>query len=112
MFPGGFASDAADQVAEASFSSLAALVEKSLVQLASADRFSMHELLRQYGMEQLDAIGETEATYARHSRYFAQLMLRHETALKQPQQLATMRAIERDFENIRLAWEWSATSST
>ena len=40
--------------------------------------------------------------------YFAQLMLRHEAALKQPQQLETMQAIERDFENIRLAWEWSA----
>ena len=59
-------------------------------------------------MEQLEAYGETEATYARHSQYFAQLMLRHETALQQPQQLETMQAIERDFENIRLAWEWSA----
>ena len=96
------------QVAQASFASLAALVEKSLVQLESADRFSIHELLRQYGMEQLEAYGETEATYARHSHYFAQLMLRHEAALKQPQQLDTMQAIERDFENIRLAWEWSA----
>src|SRR6266498_3667017 len=57
--------------------------------------------------EQLEAYGETEATYARHSHYFAQLMLRHETALKQPLQLETMQAIERDFENIRLAWDWS-----
>ena len=50
---------------------------------------------------------ETEATYARHSQYFAQLMLQHETTLQQPQQLATMQAIERDFDNIRLAWEWA-----
>ena len=56
----------------------------------------------------MDEYGETEATYARHSQYFAQLMLRHEAALQQPQQLETMQAIERDFENIRLAWEWSA----
>jgi hypothetical protein len=35
-------------------------------------------------------------------------MRRHETALQQPQQLETMHAIERDFDNIRLAWEWSA----
>ena len=108
VFPGGFAGEAAEQVAEASFASLAALVEKSLVQMESADRFGIHELLRQYGMEQLEAYGETEATYARHSQYFAQLMLRHEAALQQPQQLETMQAIERDFENIRLAWEWSA----
>jgi predicted ATPase/DNA-binding CsgD family transcriptional regulator len=108
VFPGSFAGAAAEQVAGASFASLAALVEKSLVQLESADRFGIHELLRQYGMEQLEAYGETAATYARHSQYFAQLMLRHEAALRQPQQLETMQAIERDFDNIRLAWEWSA----
>jgi predicted ATPase/DNA-binding CsgD family transcriptional regulator len=110
IFAGGFAAEAAEQVAEASFASLAALVEKSLIQRESSDRFGMHELLRQYSMEKLEAYGETEATYARHSKYFAQLMLRHEAALQQPQQLATLQAIERDFDNIRLAWEWSATN--
>src|SRR6266508_1985169 len=108
VFAGGFDREAAEQVAEASFSSLASLVEKSLLQIESAGRFGIHELLRQYGMEQLEASGETEATYARHSRYFAQLMLKHEAALKQPQQIETGRAIEHDFDNIRLAWEWSA----
>jgi hypothetical protein len=57
-------------VAEASFSSLAAVVEKSLVQLEAADRFGIHELLRQYGREHMDAYGETAATSARHSQYF------------------------------------------
>src|SRR5262249_18759084 len=109
VFAGGFDTEAAGQVAEASFSTLAALVEKSLIQREATERFVIHELLRQYGMEHLEAYGERETTYARHSRYFAQLMLKHETALKQPQQLETMRAIERDFDNIRLAWEWSAT---
>src|SRR6185503_10340944 len=108
VFAGGFDREAAAQVAAASFSSLASLVEQSLLQSESAGRFGIHELLRQYGMEQLAASGEIEATYARHSRYFAQLMLRHEAALQQPQQIETVRAIERDFDNIRLAWEWSA----
>ena len=108
VFPGSFDGDAANQVTGASFFSLAALVEKSLVQMASSDRFVIHEMLRQYGMEKLEEYGAGDATYARHSQYFAQLMLRYETALKQPQQLTTMRAIESDFENIRLAWDWSA----
>jgi predicted ATPase len=51
VFPGGFAASAAGQVAEASLGSLATLVEKSLLQIESSDRFAMHELLRQYGME-------------------------------------------------------------
>jgi predicted ATPase/DNA-binding CsgD family transcriptional regulator len=110
VFHGGFTGDAANQVAEASFAHLSALVEKALVQLDSADRFGIHELLRQYAMEKLEEYGETDAAYARHSQYFAQLMLRLEEALQQPQQLETMQAIEHDFDNIRLAWEWSATN--
>jgi predicted ATPase/DNA-binding CsgD family transcriptional regulator len=108
VFRGGFDHEAADQVAGASLSILAALVEKSLVQMESANRFGIHELLCQYSMEKLEAYGQIESTYARHSRYFAQQMLEHETALKQAQQLETMQAIEHDFENIRLAWEWAA----
>src|SRR5262245_24121695 len=107
-FVGGFDADAAEQVAGASLSSLAALVEKSLLQSEAAGRFSIHELLRQYGMEKLRSYGESEASYARHSRYYAQLMGQHEAALKQALQLEAMRAIETDLENIRLAWEWSA----
>ncbi|MEO8392003.1 MAG: LuxR C-terminal-related transcriptional regulator [Chloroflexota bacterium] len=108
IFPGSFEGEAANQVAGASFSSLAALVEKSLVQITSSDRFVIHEMLRQYGMGKLEEYGEADAVYAHHSRYFAQLMLEYETTLKQPQQLETMQAIESDFENIRLAWDWSA----
>src|SRR5262249_14944743 len=67
VFVGGFAAEAAGQVAKASYSILAALVEKSLIQREATDHFVIHELLRQYGMEHLEAYGESEATYARHS---------------------------------------------
>lgn len=107
VFRGGFASHAAEQVAGASLADLAGLVEKSLIHLEATGRFAMHELLRQYGIEKLDSNGETEAIHARHSRAFAELMRQHEKALKQPHQLETMQAIERDFENIRMAWDWA-----
>lgn len=107
VFRGGFTSDAARQVAGASFATLSALVEKSLVLRGANGRLDIHELLRQYGAEQLEASGAAADTQARHSRYFAELMHRHEAALTQPQQLETMQAIERDFENVRLAWDWS-----
>ncbi len=107
VFRGGFDTAAAEQVAGASLATLVALVEKSLVQRESSDRFGIHELLRQYGMEKLAEYGETEVAHARHSRYFARTLLEREAALKQPQQLETMQAIESDFENTRLAWDWS-----
>lgn len=107
VFRSGFDGQAAEAVAGASFANLATLVEKSLLQIEPTNRFSIHELLRQYAMEQLEVYGEMEAAHARHSQFFAQLMLRHEAALQQPHQRETLQAIECDFDNIRLAWEWS-----
>lgn len=111
VFRGGFTAAAARDVTGASFADLAALVEKSLVLRGANDRFDIHELLRQYGAEQLEALGGTAETQASHSRYFAELMHGYEAALKQPQQLETMRAIECDVENVRLAWDWSVQHS-
>ena len=110
VFRGGFNAASAGQVASASLSTLMTLVEKSLIQPETTNRFSIHELLRQYATEKLAAYGEADATSVRHSYYFAQLMLHYESALQQPAQIETMRAIEIDFENIRLAWIWASKS--
>jgi predicted ATPase/DNA-binding SARP family transcriptional activator len=107
VFSCGFDGDAAEAVAGASFASLAALVEKSLLQLEPKDRFGIHELLRQYAMEQLESYGEREATEVRHSHYFAQFVGWREAALHRAQQEQALRVVERDWENICLAWEWS-----
>ncbi|MBI5930255.1 MAG: tetratricopeptide repeat protein [Chloroflexi bacterium] len=108
VFCGSFDSNAAEQVVGASLPILAALVEKSLVQMEMSSRFSIHELLRQYGVEKLEEHGEPDAAYERHCQYYANWVLQHETVLKQPRQLEAMRAIETDFENIRLAWDWAS----
>ncbi|MCL4250387.1 MAG: hypothetical protein KJ065_19710 [Anaerolineae bacterium] len=107
IFLGGFDSAAANQVAEAPFSVLAGLAEKSMVQVVSSDRFAIHEMLRQFGLEKLAAFGETEATYTHFSGYFSQRMAQQEAALKELDQMEIMRSIERDFDNVRLAWEWA-----
>lgn len=107
VFCGGFASAAAEQVAGATFADLSALVEKSLIQREAADRFGMHELLRQYAGEKLVALEQAAAAHARHSQYFAALMREQEAELKGPRQLEAMQVIDRDFDNIRLAWDWS-----
>ena len=107
VFRGTFDNVAAEHIAGAPLTLLAALVEKSLILRESANRFRIHELLRQYAAEKLEERGETETTYVRHTAYFAQVLLGYEAALKQTEQPETMHAIESDFENIRFAWEWS-----
>jgi len=108
VFVGSFDHAAAEHVAGASLSDLVALVEKSLLQPETSNRFSIHELLRQFATEKLEENGALAATKERHCQYYAHQMLGHETALKQSEQMNALRMIESDFENSRLAWEWAA----
>ncbi len=107
IFRGGFDHEAAERVAGADLPMLIALVEKSLIQTATAVHFDIHELLRQYGAQKLEASDDTETTLARYSQYFAQRMQLYDIALKQPEQLKVIQEIEDNFDNIRQAWNWS-----
>ncbi len=107
VFRGGFDHEAAELVAGANLPMLIALVEKSLIQTATSVHFDIHELLRQYGAQKLEASGETEIILAHYSQYFAQRMHQYATALKQPEQLKVIQEIEDNFDNIRQAWNWS-----
>lgn len=108
VFRGGCSRGAARAVTNATPETLAALVDKGLVRLNGAGRYSFHELLRQYGEEQLAACGETERIKTIHSRYYLQFLAAHEPGLKGGRQQATaLDEIEADFENIRSAWYWA-----
>jgi len=107
IFRGGFRKEAAHAVAGASLSVLSALVDKSLLRVAGSGRYDIHELLRQYGEEQLNlSVEENEQTSDRHCAYFAEFMQHRQDNLKGHGQFAALKEIEADFENIRTAWRW------
>jgi predicted ATPase len=71
IFQGGWEEDAAEQVAGASVYALSSLVDKSLLRRDASGRFSVHEVVRQYAAEQLQAMpGEQGETQAGHAAYF------------------------------------------
>jgi predicted ATPase/class 3 adenylate cyclase/DNA-binding XRE family transcriptional regulator len=108
VFRGGFTRVAAEQVAGATLSTLARLVDKSLLRADRDGRYDMHELLRQFAQQKLGAdAGAEERTRERHSAFYLELLQRKEPALKDRQQLATLDEIEREFENARGAWDWA-----
>lgn len=108
VFRGGFTRDAAAVVAGASIHGLSALVDKSWLYWSSArGRYDMHELVRQFGEERLSESGESHAIYHARSTYFADLALRCEAGIKFRRQSESLAEIERDFENIRMAWKWA-----
>jgi predicted ATPase/DNA-binding CsgD family transcriptional regulator len=109
VFRGGFTSEAARIVAGADVRLLRRLVSKALVQALPDDRYTLHELLSQYGGEQLAAAGKRESIRAAHARYYANFMQLREADLKSHRMLAGTNAIQADFENVRQAWFWAVT---
>jgi predicted ATPase/DNA-binding CsgD family transcriptional regulator len=103
VFRGGFTRQAAHAVAGASLRMLRALVNKSLLRgkfcLTSSQsdagetpaiqhgRYEIHELLRQYGEEQLEASGKAGAVRDIHSAYYLSKLAEREVDLKGQSQL-------------------------
>ncbi len=107
VFRGGFEREAAEQVAGASLPILASLVEKSLVRKLPSGRCDIHELLRQYGEEQLATSGTLDTLRDAHSAYYLRFVSDRTTDLHGWQQLRTLQEIEADFDNVRSAWDWA-----
>lgn len=102
VFQGSFSRDAACYVAVVDLDTLSTLYDKSLIQRSREDRYTIHDLLRQYAGEQLLAQGEVEEVRDAHCDYFA--------ALADEQLESLFRgdhgAIMVDLNNVRAAWRW------
>ena len=105
VFQGGFTRLGAQDVANASLKDLAELANKSLLWRRADGRYEIHDLLCQYAAEQLSRYPqEWQAAYARLIEYFARQVYKDGERLKTAEQLEAFKAIEADFDNIRLVW--------
>jgi predicted ATPase/DNA-binding CsgD family transcriptional regulator len=106
VFRGGFRREAAHSVAGASLATLAALVDKSLLRVNAEGRYDMHELLRQYGEEQLNASGDAAQLSDLHSEYYTNFVAAH-VEIHGGNQVKAVIDLESELENIRAAWQWA-----
>jgi non-specific serine/threonine protein kinase len=104
VFRGEFAIAAAQRVAEASLASLLRLVEKSLLRINDG-RYELHDLLRQFAAEELDA-EERAAVRWRHASYYLVLAEEAAPALAGPEQAAVLARLSREHDNFRAALAW------
>lgn len=108
VFKGGFQREAANEVCGASLQLLSALVDKSLLQRAPAERYDMHELLRHYTWSKLtQADDQAGSVQNRHCSYYMGLLQKRVEHLKGPGQRESLDLISRELENIRAAWQWA-----
>ncbi|WP_138757667.1 hypothetical protein [Modestobacter altitudinis] len=66
----------------------------------------MLETLRQYAVEQLDAVGERDEAAARHATYFRHVAEQAEQGLRGHGQRAALQRLRNEQPNLRAAWTW------
>jgi predicted ATPase/class 3 adenylate cyclase/DNA-binding CsgD family transcriptional regulator len=90
---------------------VASLVDKSLLQqveqpVGEEARFVMLETIREYALERLEALGETEAARRAHATYFLALVEETEQGMTGPQQGVLLERLEQEHGNLRAAMQW------
>ena len=87
-----------------------ALMDKSLLrqteQAEDEARLMMLETIREYGLEELSASGEQEATRRAHASYYLRLAEEAAKGIRGPQQTACLQQLEQEHDNLRAALQW------
>ncbi|MDQ4078436.1 MAG: tetratricopeptide repeat protein [Chloroflexota bacterium] len=109
-FRGGFRRDAATQVSDATLPLLASLLDKSLLRRQPTGRYDLHEVVRQYAHDKLQASGTLTLTLDRHLAYFLDLAEEAEQQLRGTEQALWLNRLEEERGNLRAALAWAEES--
>ncbi len=124
VFNGGWMLEAAEAVCEIGMGGktatvdvldgIGSLLDKSLIRQQENNfdsggepRFVMLETIREYALERLTEFGETEAARASHANYYLELAEQAEKELRGPQQVAALKLLETEHDNLRTALSWA-----
>lgn len=116
IFQGGWTSAAAEVVAGAALPMLESLVAKSLVRRSDAadgasSRYALHELIRQFAGERLQADADAHrATRDRHAAYYLRALQEAGPLLKSQRQMEAVSALRTDLDNLWAALSWAVVS--
>jgi predicted ATPase len=122
VFAGGFTIEAAEAICsheelapQQVLGVITELVDKSMLAADTAGRvetrYRVLETMREYAREKLMASSEWEAAHARHLDYFVQLAEAAEPKLRSAVQLACLKRLEAEHDNLRAALQWSLASA-
>jgi predicted ATPase/transcriptional regulator with XRE-family HTH domain len=117
VFVGGWTLEAAEQVCLGAgaleldiLEGLSSLLDKSLVSQEPASsgepRFRMLHVLREFGLEQLDAEGECSATREAHAMYYLALAEASSAHRNDAEQQRWQSRLAREHDNLRAALNW------
>ncbi|MDZ7706950.1 MAG: NB-ARC domain-containing protein [Trueperaceae bacterium] len=111
VFPGTFDAPAACRVAGFEVSSLADLVDASMVvwMPRARGRYELHPLVRRFAAEKLTAgNGKRRHAAQAHARHYLALLPEGDRPARAALDGATVEALVEEFPNVRAAWTWWA----
>jgi predicted ATPase/class 3 adenylate cyclase len=118
VFIGGFSLEGAEAVCAGDgleeweiLDLLASLVNKSMVTAERVQgektRYSLLEMVRQYGREKLFDAGESARLHDQHLEYYVRFAEQAEIEILHANQMTWLQRLDVEFDNIRAALEWS-----
>ncbi|MEZ4866584.1 MAG: BTAD domain-containing putative transcriptional regulator [Caldilineaceae bacterium] len=112
VFRGGFTYAAAQAVVGTTWREIIALLDRSLVQhslaASTAGRFTLHDVVRQYAAAKLaESKALTDEAHQRHAVYYADFLAEQYLDMGTPREAVALVAVDREAENIWLAWHWA-----
>jgi tetratricopeptide (TPR) repeat protein len=108
VFRGSFSREAVTEVADADLVLLSELMSKSLLRRNAQGRYEIHELLRQYASERLDALPQQRhEVKERYSRYYLEFLSVREPDLFGERLREIKDEIRTEMENVRAGVHWA-----
>lgn len=107
VFHGSFNREAAEEICGASLAVLASLRDKMLLYRTDKDFYHLHEFIRAYARERLEASGEAPEIHRLHAEYCVVLSEAAKAQIRGPEQRRWLERLEQDHDNIRAALAWS-----
>ncbi|GAA0968995.1 BTAD domain-containing putative transcriptional regulator [Acrocarpospora macrocephala] len=107
VFPAGFTVAAAESLG-GTLDLVAALVDKSLLQLVEGPRYRMLETIREYALERLAESGDLVETRAAHAAYFLDLAETAEPHLRGGDQMTWITTLDTEHANLLAALHFAA----
>ena len=108
IFEGSFDRQAAMQVASIDISHLSSLQDRSMLYRENTGRFSMHGLLRQYGLEKLQASpAALDDMQNQHCHYYIDYLTQRSKDLLGKGMFFAQDDVRQEMSNIRKATDWA-----
>lgn len=109
VFIGGFPLEAAEEVCDATFDSLEALIDLSLLKPIGENRFLMLNTIREYALERLHLSGNSEELERRHAAFFGALA-EQGYAHRFDREAEWSARLTVDLDDLRAALDWLASN--